>query len=475
MELTGFVPLVRRWWPLLLLTTVIAGVAANVLASRLAPTYEASVSLLTGPINTDFGTLRASGELARTYSELATSGPVLEAAAKEAGVTGTTEELADSVAASANQVTRIVTVRVRDGDPGRAAEFANALARRLTVLSTRVPQQDTEAIDELMRAEEITALPEVTQGRIRGAVTRVFGQPTAGRLQVVDEAQPVDDPVAPPISLLTMLGALAGLIMAGAFALVREFSADAVLGEEELAHLTAAPVLGAVDGLPAGAGGADVLVVEASPESRTAESYRVLAAKIGLSEEDEPSRSLLVIGSEAGDRSGLLAANLAAAIAETDARVTLVDANTTDGEITKALGLAEQAGYAELLASVASADGAGLQLDGLRVRRSEDLDVLPRGQRSDAGFLIEPDRARVLLDRLLGEADVVVLNAPPIERSPSGLVWARVADATVLVVREGRSKREDVSDAVKSLSLVGANLIGTVVRERTSFARLRRR
>jgi succinoglycan biosynthesis transport protein ExoP len=80
--------------------------------------------------------------------------------------------------------------------------------------------------------------------------------------------------------------------------------------------------------------------------------------------------------------------------------------------------------------------------------------------------VLEPDRARALLNGLLEEADVVVVNAPPLARSPSTLVWAHVADATLLVVRRGNSKREAVSDAVKSLSVIGASLIGTVLRER---------
>ena len=52
-----------------------------------AITYEAEVELLTGPISTDEGTVHASGALARTYSELAVSGPLLERAAGRLGLT----------------------------------------------------------------------------------------------------------------------------------------------------------------------------------------------------------------------------------------------------------------------------------------------------------------------------------------------------------------------------------------------------
>lgn len=472
MELTGFIPLVRRWWPVLLASTLVAGATAYVLASRLAPTYEAEVSLLTGPINTDFTTLRASGELARTYSELATSGPLLRPSANAVGVRDDVEKLRESVSATSNEVTRIVTIRVRNGDAAVAARFANTLARRLTELSTRTPRQDIEAVDELMRDRAIARLPERVQDGIRAAVEEIFGQPIAGRLQVVDQASPPTDPVAPPVSLITMLAGLAGLLGAGVLILAKEYSRDAIEDEDELAEVAHVPVLAAVDGLPRGVGGgAQALVVEAVPESRTADAYRVLATKIGLFEDESTLRSLLVIGSGDGDGSGRLAAELAAVLAERDARVTLVDANTVEGEITSLLGLGAQAGYTDLVGR--NGELAGPELDGLRIRRTDELDVLPRGNAGGPGVL-EAERARQLLDRLLDDADVVVVNAPPVERSPSTLVWARVADGTVLVVREGKSRREDVTDTVESLSMVDAKLIGTVLRENRRAWRRRR-
>lgn len=472
MELTGFVPLVRRWWIVLVAAAAVAGVAANVVASRLPPTYEAQVSLLAGPINTDYGTLRASGELARTYSELATSGPVLRGAADEAGVDASLADLRKSVIASANEVTRIVTVRVRDEDPERATRFAGNIATRLTAVSTRVPRQDTEAIEEFMTQAEVEALPERARARVRRAATRMFGTPAAGRLTVVDEATVSDEPVAPPISLITVLATLAALLLAGVYALIREHSADAVTNEHELADIADAPVLASLDGHPRrGAGGP--LVVDANPGARTAEAYRVLAAKIGLSE-DEPRRSLLVVGADVGEGTGLLAANLAAALAESDRRVTLVDANTTDGEITTALGLDDRAGYAELLAHRDGSGNGAIELEGLRVERSGKFDVIPRGHGGDAG-VVEVEHARRVLERLLRDAEVIVVNAPAIDRSPSALVWARLVDATLLVARENRSRREKVVDAVRSLELVDANLIGTVVSEGAARWRPRRR
>jgi receptor protein-tyrosine kinase len=447
----------------LLLCTVVAGAAAYALGSRLAPTYEARASLLTGPINTDYGTLRASGELARTYAELASSGPVVTQAAKDAGVEGTADELRESVRATANQVTRIVSVRVQDGDPERASAFANAVADRLTRLSTDQPPQELESVGELLDARELEGLPEGILERIRAAVNRVYSPPPEGRLDIVDEATPPTEPVGPAVQLMTILAGLAGLVGAGAFVLLREYTRDAIHDEEDLAGIVDVPLLGSV---PASgrASPNDGLVVVKLPESSAAADYRVLAAKLGVFEDDSSFRSLLVIAADDAGGSGTLAANLAAALAEGNARVTLVDANTVEGEITELMNLGERPGYGDVIRRSEDGAPAPPDVDGLRVQQAATLDVLPRGANGGPDVL-EPEQARLLLENLLSETDIVVLNAPPVERSPSTLVWARVADATVLVVRRGNSKRETVGDAVKTLSVVGGNLIGTVFRE----------
>ena len=68
MEVQGFIPLLRRWWWLLVLGTVVAGVVSYAITTRIDPTYEAEVGLLTGPISTDEGTVRASGALAASLA-----------------------------------------------------------------------------------------------------------------------------------------------------------------------------------------------------------------------------------------------------------------------------------------------------------------------------------------------------------------------------------------------------------------------
>jgi capsular polysaccharide biosynthesis protein/Mrp family chromosome partitioning ATPase len=424
LEPTGFIPLARRWWPLLLFVACVSAVTAYIGSSRVTPTYEAEVRLLTGPVNADFDTVRASSQLARTYAELATSRQILEAVRTQLDLRQSLDDLVESVTATGNDITRIVSIRARSDRADLAAEIANTIATRLA------------------------------------SQTAGAGGAAAGQLTVVDSASPPQDPVEPRVELNTILAAIAGVIGAAVLVLLLPFGRDTIDSEADVADASV-PILGSVDSLRPGSRGPSPLVVEARPDSRAANEYRVLATKIELSHESGGPRSVLVAGCEEGDGSGLVAANVAAALAESGSRVTLVDANSLQEEITKVLGLSGRPGYGDLVARGVSETGADENAIRLTAKNG-NLAILPSGTERGTRVL-ETDPVVRLLDRLLRQSDLVVVNTPAVEVSSTTLVWALATDATVLVAQQGRTKREDLREAVKTLSLVDANVIGTVL------------
>src|SRR5688572_21189171 len=82
-EVAGYLSVARRWWWTLLAATATAAIAAFVLVSQIAPTYEARTELLVGPYNSDTDTLGAAGRLVQTYAELVVTEPLLESAIAE--------------------------------------------------------------------------------------------------------------------------------------------------------------------------------------------------------------------------------------------------------------------------------------------------------------------------------------------------------------------------------------------------------
>jgi hypothetical protein len=80
--------------------------------------------------------------------------------------------------------------------------------------------------------------------------------------------------------------------------------------------------------------------------------------------------------------------------------------------------------------------------------------------------LVAVEHVRAVLDALLREADLVVIDGGAIQQSAGALTWARAAEETVLVVRRGSTRRDELRLAAESLRFVDAAIGGTVLVQR---------
>jgi Mrp family chromosome partitioning ATPase len=346
---------------------------------------------------------------------------VVDRAAAEVGLTpGSVKSKVD---VTASDVTRLITIRARDSNAGRAAGIANAIAGSLVAYSRQLG----------------------------------FQTPPEGRLQVVERATPSTSPIGPSQQLIIPLAAIAGLLAALGLAALVDSLSTAVRSEEDLA--TAAPVafLGSVDGARLNPFGR-AIALGSDVNSSTAAGYRLLAVKIELSNGERPLRSILVLDAHGGRSSVSLATNLAGALAEGGASVSLVDAGQQVDA--KPFGILRKPGLVESRVRPARPLRAGrVMLDRVRIKGSRLSIIRPR----NAMEPLELDQATTIIDRVLADSDVVVLTVPPVDRSPNSLVWSRAADVTVLVTERDHTKREQIPVALESLRLAGANVIGTVL------------
>ncbi|HET9435568.1 MAG TPA: Wzz/FepE/Etk N-terminal domain-containing protein [Candidatus Limnocylindrales bacterium] len=426
MELSGYLAVAKRWWWTLVVAAWVAGLTGYLVASTLPPTYESQVKVLVGPLNTDLDTLRASGQLIQTYAQVVTTDEVLASTIQELGLDLTPEELRSATRSTANDVTRILTIRVQAGDPEQAAKLANELATEL---------------------EQLTS----------GGISR-----PEGLTKILEFARPDTVPVAPQVSLLVLLAALAGVVVAVIVVLLIEYFGNTVRTREELASLARAPGLGVVPAPSGNPVGLVDLVVERAPDSRSAAPYRLIAAKLALSGDDEPVRSILVTDADWEAEAAIVAGNLAAALAKLGRPVVLIDGSGPDGTLTALNGWKGRDGLAELLTDSvrpASRTDAGVR-------------VVPAGH--DETAAVDPDRMTELIGALAGQHGVVVIVGGPIQASPNTLALARATDGVILVARRDRARREDVVFAGESLRLVGSSILGTILTERGGARRLRR-
>jgi capsular exopolysaccharide synthesis family protein len=169
---------------------------------------------------------------------------------------------------------------------------------------------------------------------------------------------------------------------------------------------------------------------------------------------------LAVTSSVAGEGKSTVSTNLAIALAETGARVLLVDGDLRRPSVARMLGLEGAAGLTTvLLGRVSAADV--VQEWGLH-----GLDVLPSGAvPPNPTELLGSPAMRRFLQQVRESYDHVVLDTPPLLPVADGAVLSRAADGVVLVANATKVRGHQLAESLTTLEQVGARTSGVVLNQ----------
>lgn len=300
------------------------------------------------------------------------------------------------------------------------------------------------------------------------------------QVKIVEPAVSSEVVLAQP-RLTVLIAAGAGLVLALLVAFTFEFFNDSINSSDELAKVTGLPILGTISKIkPLEHAGSNRLAVFDQPESRTAENYRMLGTKLlsrtrrfrkvhNLSrgenqffDEKQNLKSLLISSSQPEDDNREFASNLAVALEQAKHKVILVDADLSNPTIHQHFDLGDQPGLSDLLLD-SEAD-----LRSTLVPWSKYLSILTSGSKFEDEVgrsfeLLASNKMSELIREIEMEAEIVIVSAPPILSSANTLVLASCVDGVIIVVREGRSRRERVVDAIESLRELEIKIVGVVL------------
>lgn len=496
LDLRRYVAVLRRWWWLIIGCALLAAASAYVVSTQMTPVYRASVTLLVHQASTtstsDYAAILTSERQARTYAEMLTEQPVLEAVVAQPGFDMDWQQLADSVDVELVQDTQLIRLSVEDTDNARAAQAANAIANAF-IAQNKALQQERYAeslssvrqqmdelsilIEETQAAIDNVGVPETSQQEaelsrletiLAGYRTsyvgllqsyeqmRLAAAQTADNVSVFRHAEvpDLDDPVRPSMLLNTALaGAVGGMLAVGVAFLV-EYLDDTIKTPEDVSRALGLDTLGIIGKLAKGTG---ELVAVALPLSPASEAFRVLRTNIRFSGVDKPIRTLLVTSAGPTEGKSTTAANLAAVMAQAGLKAIVVDADLRRPRLHQMFGIHPRGGLTGSLLE-GTMDGR------LQPSQVEGLAVLPAGERPpNPSELLGSRRLRELLGLLTQHVDVVVIDSPPVLPVTDAAVLAQNVDGVLLVVDAGETRRGIAQHAVESLRQVGANVIGAVL------------
>lgn len=305
----------------------------------------------------------------------------------------------------------------------------------------------------------------------------------ASTYRVVDAAQAPSAPYRPRPGRMAFFGLLGGLVLGFGFVILRERADRTLQQPGDLTLYLNLPELGVIPSgktavterlagrgaaalLPGKGGEADKLelVTWKRKPSLIAESFRATLTSILLSGQNgERPRVIALTSAGPSEGKTTAASNLAIALAETNRRVLLVDADMRRPRLHAVFDLANDEGLSTLLQAKDPLKGRSLPAS---VRQTEvpGLFLLTSGPPSgNASNLMYSPRLSELIELFREQFDTVLVDTPPMLHLADARLLARYCDTVILVVRAGKTSRDMALAARQRFLEDGTPILGTIL------------
>lgn len=479
-DLRTYLQILRRRYYWVIAAVVLLGAAAGGYSVNQPKQYTASAQLLVQPTT---GTLPSAGSQqvisptdVLTELQLLTAAPVKEAVRQQLGSE-------PNVSASEVGQTDVIAVAATSKSPTLAAKIANAYANAFvayqqTVTNAKLAtaeqqlQSQISAIDAQVASlsKSVSTSPQVdallvqeTTLKEELATLQVSGAVSGGGVEVVTPAKAPTSPSSPKPVQDALIAAFVGLLLGIGIAFLIEHLDDAVYSKEEAGRLAGdAPVLGMIPRIGSWKRRGDVVLAStASHNSSVAEAYRSLRTSLQFAGHDGNMKTILVTSPSPGEGKTATIANLGVVLAQADQRVVIVSCDLRRPRLGQFFERSESPGFTSVILGQTSLGDALQTVEGLG-----NLFFLGSGDvPPNPTELLASGAADEIFSELRQDFDIVLVDSPPLLPVTDAVILARGADATLLIIAAGETKRSQVEQAAEMLAQVDARRVGVVLNE----------
>jgi capsular exopolysaccharide synthesis family protein len=275
---------------------------------------------------------------------------------------------------------------------------------------------------------------------------------------------PAEAPPSPSFPNFT-LGLMAATMLSGSLGVILALLIEALdrsfRSPRDVERFTSLPVICVVPEIrQANAFGGVARYIMQKPKSELGEALNAAAVFLHFLRREHPIRSLAVSSALPEEGKTSFASALSVVMSKTGLSVVLVDADLRRGQVARTLALNASKGLREYLLGAATLEET--------IYRHPDsgLAVVPTGDLTQDTPLIQGQvfrRFKDLLNLLSARFDLVIVDSAPVLAVAETALLAAEVDATIMIVRWGKSNQHTAEEAIKELRRGGANLVGLVM------------
>ena len=409
---------------------LMAAIAVAALVTvQMTPQYASKSRLFVSTAQSDTSAAYQGGlfsaERVTSYADLVSGRELSNRVIDRLGLEMAPEDLSEKITATVVPETVIMQITVTDPNPRQAQQLTQAVSEELT---------------------EFVAEIETAPGKRRAPI----------KATIVDTASLPDSPVSPQPLRNIGLAAILGLLLGLGFAVLRELLDTSVKSSDDVAHAANAPVMGTIaydSNAPK-----QPLVTSLDSHAPRIEAFRVLRTNMQFVDVDKDSKVFVVTSSLPGEGKTTTSENLAIILAQAGQRVCLVDGDLRRSKIAENLRLESAVGLTTVLV------GTIELADAIQHSPVQGLSVLTSGATPpNPSELLQSQAMTDALAQLRKTFDIIVIDAPPLLPVTDAALLTSQADGALLVVRHGKTTKDQVRHAVDRLEAVGGRTLGVVL------------
>ena len=493
MELNKYIFPLRKWWWLVVASTLIAAIFSSLSILRQPAIYQARTTLMIGTTindpNPSGNELFLGQQLASAYADLANREIVLNATKNALGMNQLPEYFARAL-----PNTQLIEITVNDIDPQRAQTVANELAAQLILLSPISSQSEEQGRQDFVhqRLNNLEAQINETEAEIEklqeeladtfsaqeindkqnqisslqsklstlennyGVLLSNTQQGAVNTLTIIEFAELPSNPIGSTKGWTILLAAVVGFALAACEAYLLEYLDDTLKSPDAVMRLFSAPILGRIFEQSDGINENRLYDAEDSNHPLT-EPFRALRTEIDLADIGQRLKKLLITSPDIGDGKTSVAVNLALSVAQRNKKVFLLDGDLRKPKIHKLFKLPNDEGLADVVFASAVFDWrAG-------IKEISQISVLTAGNTpADPAELLSSEKMELFLSEVEEVADVVIIDGPPMF-VPDAMILASKVDGVLMVIRPSHTRQSLAKAAMEHIKLVGAKVVGVVL------------
>ena len=210
------------------------------------------------------------------------------------------------------------------------------------------------------------------------------------------------------------------------------------------------------------------LIVGNELDDGLTEAFRSMYSRIQMNSKTDYPKTILITSAIPSEGKSLLAANLAYSCANHGRKTILIDFDLRRPGLHKFCGVNNDRGLLTLINETVANPSPTYDFwdSGTLVEIYPNLLILPSGGKTRAATeMLEKPEFDKMLFSLKQNAEIIIIDSPPIGLFPDSLAMARKVDEVIFVTRYGKVARKVAKNLIESLEETGANVLGVVLND----------